>query len=103
LTLCTEILPKDKEKIIGQELQCAKNEKVCMVDDGINGAPALKTAYVSLAMGGSGNGFHGVGDRRLGTQRPSLACGLELDAVTWFQVSTRAEFLEYFAHYGYTS
>ena len=47
-----ECLPEDKVKAI--ELQQAGADKVCMVGDGINDAPALKAAYVGLAMGGVG-------------------------------------------------
>ncbi len=49
-----ELLPEDKVDII-RELQKFSFEKVCMVGDGINDAPALKTAYVGLAMGGVGS------------------------------------------------
>ena len=50
-----ELLPEDKVRIIREELQVDHADKVCMVGDGINDAPALKTAYVSLAMGGVGS------------------------------------------------
>ncbi len=46
-------LPEDKMIAI-QEYQ-DKNDMVCMVGDGINDAPALKTAYVGIAMGGIGS------------------------------------------------
>ncbi len=46
-----ELLPGEKMRII-EELQ-GKHHKVCMVGDGINDAPAMKTADVSIAMGGS--------------------------------------------------
>lgn len=44
-----ELLPGEKVSII-ESLQ-GKQHKVCMVGDGINDAPAMKTADVSIAMG----------------------------------------------------
>lgn len=49
----SQCLPEDKMTIIKQYHN--KNEMVCMVGDGINDAPALKTAYVGIAMGGIGS------------------------------------------------
>lgn len=46
-------LPEDKLTAI--ERYEANNERVCMVGDGINDAPALKKAHVGIAMGGIGS------------------------------------------------
>lgn len=48
-----ELLPGEKVSII-ESLQ-GKQHKVCMVGDGINDAPAMKTADVSIAMGTIGS------------------------------------------------
>lgn len=48
-----ELLPEEKVSII-ESLQ-GKHHKVCMVGDGINDAPAMKTADVSIAMGTIGS------------------------------------------------
>lgn len=50
----SECFPQDKLKLI-EESQERKNEMVCMVGDGINDAPALKKAFVGIAMGGVGS------------------------------------------------
>lgn len=46
-------LPEDKLRYIGEYQE--KGKKVLMIGDGINDAPALKKADVSVAMGGSGS------------------------------------------------
>ena len=48
-----ELLPEEKVRNI-EKLQ-AENHKVCMIGDGVNDAPALKTADVSVAMGSMGS------------------------------------------------
>lgn len=48
-----ELLPKDKVQNIVQLQQ--KGRTVCMIGDGVNDAPALKTASVGVAMGAMGS------------------------------------------------
>lgn len=49
----SECLPEDK--LIAIENYQNNNEMICMIGDGINDAPALKKAYVGVAMGGIGS------------------------------------------------
>lgn len=46
-------LPQDKMAYISSRQ--AKGQKLCMIGDGINDAPALKAAHVGIAMGGIGS------------------------------------------------
>ncbi len=48
-----QCLPEDKMKYIANTI--SKNERICMIGDGINDAPALKEATVGIAMGGIGS------------------------------------------------
>ena len=50
----SECFPQDKLGLI-DKYQEKENKMVCMVGDGINDAPALKKAYVGIAMGGIGS------------------------------------------------
>ena len=50
----SECFPQDKLKLI-EDYQNKEKDLICMVGDGINDAPALKTAYVGIAMGGMGS------------------------------------------------
>lgn len=49
----SELLPEEKVRSI-QELR-KENHRVCMIGDGVNDAPALKAADVSVAMGSMGS------------------------------------------------
>lgn len=49
----SNLLPEDKKRVI-DEYESNKAH-VCMIGDGINDAPALKSAYVGVAMGGIGS------------------------------------------------
>lgn len=49
----SECLPEDKLSAIEEYEN--KNQLICMIGDGINDAPALKKAHVSVAMGGIGS------------------------------------------------
>ena len=49
----SELLPEEKAKEIQRLQQAGKN--ICMIGDGVNDAPALKTANVGVAMGSMGS------------------------------------------------
>ncbi len=48
-----ELLPE--EKVSNIEAMIGEGKTVCMIGDGVNDAPALKTAHVGVAMGGMGS------------------------------------------------
>ncbi len=48
-----DCLPEDKLRLIGED--ASRRHRVCMIGDGINDAPALKRAWVGIAMGGVGS------------------------------------------------
>ena len=51
--VCAELLPDEKVKHVTDLLQ--KGTPVCMIGDGVNDAPALKSASVGVAMGTMGS------------------------------------------------
>lgn len=51
--VCAELLPEEKVENI-TKLQ-SENRTVCMIGDGVNDAPALKTASIGVAMGSMGS------------------------------------------------
>lgn len=53
MEVSSNLLPEDKLSYIEESQK--KGEKICMIGDGVNDAPALKTAYVGIAMGGIGS------------------------------------------------
>lgn len=51
--VCANCLPEDKLSYI--EISQREKKQICMIGNGINDAPALKKAWVGIAMGGIGS------------------------------------------------
>lgn len=49
----SELMPEEKVQNVASMME--EGSCVCMVGDGVNDAPALKTAYIGVAMGGMGS------------------------------------------------
>ena len=80
-----ELLPEQKVQAV-EELQ-KTGGKVCMIGDGINDAPALKTAGVGVAMGAAGSDI-AVDAADIALMRDDLSCVLYLKKLSTSTVKT---------------